>query len=63
MVHPPLAFINYSRMRITMKTVNDRNDDFVLRYVRIYPGVNNRAEIVTLAPLRAVGMGIKSNLR
>ncbi len=38
-----------SRMRITMKTVHDRNDDFALRYVRIYPGVNSRAELVTLA--------------
>ncbi len=25
-------------------------DDFALRYVRIYPGVNSRAELVTLAP-------------
>ncbi len=25
------------------------NDDFALRYVRIYPGVNNREELVTLA--------------
>ena len=24
-------------------------DDFALRYVRIYPGVNSRAELVTLA--------------
>ncbi len=24
-------------------------DDFALRYVRIYPGVKNRAELVTLA--------------
>ena len=24
------------------------NDDFALRYVRIYPGVNSRAELVTL---------------
>ena len=54
-----------SRMRITTKTVHDRNDDFALRYVRIYPGVNSRAELVTLAPgltpgtaLRAVGSGI-----
>ncbi len=39
-----------SRMRITTKTVHDRNDDFALRYVRIYPGVNSRAELVTLAP-------------
>ncbi len=38
-----------SRMRITTKTVHDRNDDFGLRYVRIYPGVNSRAELVTLA--------------
>ena len=38
-----------SRMRMT-KTVHDRNDDFALRYVRIYPGVNSRAELVTLAP-------------
>ncbi len=38
-----------SRMRITTKTVHDRNDDFALRYVRIYPGVNSRAELVTLA--------------
>ena len=52
-----------SRMRITTKTVHDRNDDFALHYVRIYPGVNSRAELVTLAPgkaLRAVGSGIKS---
>ena len=40
-------------------------DGFVLRYVRIYPGVNSRAELVTLAlglrPERrfaAVGSGI-----
>ena len=38
-----------SRMRITTKTVHDRNDDFALRYVRIYPGINSRAELVTLA--------------
>ena len=38
-----------SRMRLTTKTVHDRNDDFALRYVRIYPGVNSRAELVTLA--------------
>ena len=25
-------------------------DDFALRYVRIYPGVNGRAELVTFAP-------------
>ncbi len=25
-------------------------DDFALRYARIYPGVNSRAELVTLAP-------------
>ncbi len=25
-------------------------DDFALRYVRNYPGVNSRAELVTLAP-------------
>ncbi len=25
-------------------------DDFALRYVRIYPGVNSREELVTLAP-------------
>ena len=41
---------NDSRMRITTKTVHDRNDDFALRYVRIYQGVNSRAELVTLAP-------------
>ena len=35
-----------SRMRITTKSVHDRNDDFALRYVRIYPGVNSRAELV-----------------
>ncbi len=39
-----------SRMRITTKSVHDKNDDFALRYVRIYPGVNSRAELVTLAP-------------
>ena len=46
-----------SRMRITTKTVqrptsnvHDMADDFALRYVRIYPGVNSRAELVTLAP-------------
>ncbi len=33
------------------KTVHDREDDFALRYVRIYPGVNSRAELVTLAAL------------
>ena len=39
---PELAFqFTYSSM--------DRNDDFALRYVRIYPGVNSRAELVTLA--------------
>ncbi len=52
-------------MRITTKTVerptfmttviiqlsvHDMEDDFALRYVRIYPGVNSRAELVTLAP-------------
>ena len=25
-------------------------DDFALRYARIYPSVNSRAELVTLAP-------------
>ncbi len=25
-------------------------DDFAFRYIRIYPGVNSRAELVTLAP-------------
>ena len=31
-------------------------DDFALRYVRIYPRVNSRAELVTFAPgLRRVG--------
>ncbi len=30
--------------------VHDMEDDFALRYVRIYPGVNSRAELVTLAP-------------
>ena len=25
-------------------------DDFAIRYARIYPGVNSRAELVTLAP-------------
>ena len=39
-----------SRMRITTKSVHVRNDDFALRYVRIYPGVNSRVELVTLAP-------------
>ncbi len=46
-----------SRMRITTKTVvrrssfvHDMEDDFAFRYVRIYPGVNSRAELVTLAP-------------
>ncbi len=49
-----------SRMRITTKTIHDRNDDFALRYVRIYPSVNSRAELVTLAPgFRAVGSGIR----
>ncbi len=36
--------------------------NFALRCVRIFPGVNSRAELVTLAPgtaLRAVGSGIK----
>ncbi len=28
---------------------DDMEDDFALRYVRIYPGVNSRAELVTLA--------------
>ncbi len=33
-------------------------DDLALRYVRIYPGVNSRAELVTLAPgVSAVGSG------
>ena len=40
-----------SRMRITTKNVKRPwKDDFALRYVRIYPGVNNRAELVNLAP-------------
>ena len=60
-----------SRMRITRKNrrssfvvrrssfVHDMEDDFALRYVRIYPGLNSRAELVTLAPaLRAVGSGL-----
>ncbi len=38
-----------SRMRKMTKSVHDKNDDFALRYVRIYPGVNSRAESVTLA--------------
>ncbi len=25
-------------------------DDFAIRYVRIYPGVNSREELVTFAP-------------
>ena len=44
-------------------------DNFVLRYVRIYPGVNSRAELVTLAPgltpgtaPRAVGLGISEKM-
>ncbi len=37
------------RMRITTKSVHDRNDDLALRYVRIYPGVKSRAELATLA--------------
>ncbi len=38
-----------SRTRITTKTVHDRNDDFALRYVRIYPGVNSRADLVFIS--------------
>ncbi len=29
---------------------HEMEDDFALRYVRIYPGVNSRAELVNLAP-------------
>ena len=40
-------------------------DDFAFRYVRIYPGVNSRAELVTLAPglrrERRFGSGIIVN--
>ncbi len=46
-----------SRMRITTKSVHDKNDYFALRYVRIYPGVNSRAELVTLAPGLRPGSG------
>ena len=37
-------------MRITTKRsfVHDMEDDFALRYVSIYPGVNSRTELVTL---------------
>ena len=42
--------------------------DFTLRCVRFYPGVNSRAELVTLAPglrpeLRAVGLGMNTKPR
>ena len=37
-----------SRMRTS--NVHDMEDDFALRYVRINPGVNSRAELVTLVP-------------
>ena len=47
-----------SRMRITTKSVHDKNDDFALRYVRIYSGVNSRAELVTLAQGLRPGSGI-----
>ncbi len=30
------------------------NDDFAFRYVRIYPGINSRAELVTLPKARAL---------
>ncbi len=49
-----------SRMRITTKSVHDKNNDFALRYVRTYPGVNSRAELVTLAQGLRPGSGIKS---
>ncbi len=44
-----------SRMRTMTKTVErpsllDMEDDFALRYARIYPGANSRAELVTLVP-------------
>ena len=39
--------IFHSRMRITSKTVHHiREDNFALRYVLKYPGVNSRAELV-----------------
>ena len=43
-------------------------DDFALRYARIYPGVNRRAELVTLTPglrpeRRAVGSEINQVYR
>ena len=50
-----------SRMRITTKSVHDKNDDFALRYARIYPGVNSRAELVTLAQGLRPGSGIIKN--
>ena len=39
-----------SRMRITRKFVHDKNDDLALRYVRIYPSINSRADLVILSP-------------
>ncbi len=42
-VRHKLEISDDSRMRITMKSVHDKNDDFALRYVRIYPGVNTVA--------------------
>ncbi len=61
-------------MRITRKTVvrrssfvHDMEDDFALRYVRIYPGVNSRAELVTLAQRRfaplARGLHLLKNIK
>ena len=51
-----------SRMRVTTKSVHDKNDDFALRYVRIYPGVNSRAELVTLAPAKFRRITCKTNV-
>jgi hypothetical protein len=34
-------------------------DDFALRYVRIYPGVNNQAELVTLRATPGIGSLIR----
>ena len=47
--------IIYNKPRLTalhagIVTTPPLEDDFALRYVRIFPGVNGRAELVTLAP-------------
>ena len=41
---------NFNDLPTSMTLKSKMVDNFVLRYVRIYPGVNSRAELVTLAP-------------